>query len=285
MTLHANVCNRKKWQSGIAAVEFAIILPVLALMLLGVIEYGWYFFREQVVQRTVSSTAAAITQNNGSIANSGPATIRTNAYNSGFNVVSYSFTGHSQTSGYVCAMSYADYNSAVSGGCGSGDWNIIAPTQDPNYVSGNPFYVAVAASAPASSLTPLFSKFIPGFITLPTVVTVGTLTPQRTWISYGSHASPKNGGRSRSKLYQNNTSAEALISIDANGGDANGNGCYMRMCDSNKANCMIMGDCNGDCAINITVPIGYWYEVVDDASGNGNCYFSNWAELSTTPIQ
>lgn len=34
-------CHR---EGGAAAVEFALVLPILALLLLGIIQFGWYFF-------------------------------------------------------------------------------------------------------------------------------------------------------------------------------------------------------------------------------------------------
>ena len=40
-------CVRGRHQGGAAAVEFALILPVLLLVLFGIIQYGYYFFAAQ----------------------------------------------------------------------------------------------------------------------------------------------------------------------------------------------------------------------------------------------
>ncbi len=44
---------------GGAAVEFAIVLPVLLLLVLGAIDWGWYFFVEQVVTNAAREGARA----------------------------------------------------------------------------------------------------------------------------------------------------------------------------------------------------------------------------------
>jgi Flp pilus assembly protein TadG len=43
--------RRVRWQPdrGAAAVEFALILPILLLILMGTIEWGWFFFTHQRV--------------------------------------------------------------------------------------------------------------------------------------------------------------------------------------------------------------------------------------------
>jgi Flp pilus assembly protein TadG len=44
-------------QRGVAAIEFALVLPLLLVLLLGTIDYGWYFFVEQ--QTTIAAREAA----------------------------------------------------------------------------------------------------------------------------------------------------------------------------------------------------------------------------------
>jgi Flp pilus assembly protein TadG len=40
---------RDRGERGAAAVEFALVLPVLLMIVLGTIDWGWYFFVSQVV--------------------------------------------------------------------------------------------------------------------------------------------------------------------------------------------------------------------------------------------
>ena len=47
----------KRTHRGTAAVEMAIVLPLLLLLILGVIEYGWMFLKNQGVTNTARQTA------------------------------------------------------------------------------------------------------------------------------------------------------------------------------------------------------------------------------------
>lgn len=40
---------RRRNRRGANAIEFALVAPVLMAMMLGVVDYGWYFFRESLV--------------------------------------------------------------------------------------------------------------------------------------------------------------------------------------------------------------------------------------------
>src|SRR5271163_3519674 len=56
---HGHAGRRLSCQSGAAAVEFAIIGPVLVLMLLGVAAYGGYFWLAHSVQQLANDGARA----------------------------------------------------------------------------------------------------------------------------------------------------------------------------------------------------------------------------------
>ncbi len=48
----------RRSESGAAAVEFALVLPMVMVLLLGMLEYGWYFYTAQ----SVSSAAREVTR-------------------------------------------------------------------------------------------------------------------------------------------------------------------------------------------------------------------------------
>ncbi len=51
--------KRRNGMRGAAAVEFAIILPVLMLLVLGIIDWGYYFFIESVIANCAREAARA----------------------------------------------------------------------------------------------------------------------------------------------------------------------------------------------------------------------------------
>lgn len=126
-------------ESGVVALEFAIIAPILILFLLGVIEFGFYFIKSDVAQRTLSVAAASIQRN------ANDATIQALAINAGGAMLPFGNNGV-----YVCAKSYTTLALAQAGLCISGDWTTTAP-------GGvlTSYYVAIKAYAPNKLITPL----------------------------------------------------------------------------------------------------------------------------------
>ena len=51
--------RRRDRQRGAAAVEFALVLPILLLLVLGAIDWGWYFFIDQMVTNAAREGARA----------------------------------------------------------------------------------------------------------------------------------------------------------------------------------------------------------------------------------
>jgi len=53
------MCCLLTQRSGTAAVEFALICPILLLLLLGIVAYGWYFFTVHSIQQITGDVARA----------------------------------------------------------------------------------------------------------------------------------------------------------------------------------------------------------------------------------
>jgi Flp pilus assembly protein TadG len=51
--------DRRDRQRGVAAVEFALVLPLLLTVVLGAIDWGWYFFVDQLVTNAAREAARA----------------------------------------------------------------------------------------------------------------------------------------------------------------------------------------------------------------------------------
>ena len=56
--------RRRRDQGGAAAVEFALILPILLLLLFGLIQYGYYFYAMQAGSSAVGDAARRIAVGN-----------------------------------------------------------------------------------------------------------------------------------------------------------------------------------------------------------------------------
>ena len=270
-------------EQGAAIIETALVLPLLLLFLLGSVEYGLYFFKEQIAQRTVTSAANAIQQNLGAAA--GSAKILDAAYNSGLGLVNYGSDG-----GYVCANAYVTKEGAVGGNC-KGIWYIIPPyarnKTGLDYKIGNPaYYVKITAHVKYQSVTSLFSGYIPSGITVSSIVQVGAniANAQRVWRGY------LRGKRNPGVVYKNTTSSEAIVSISMKD---NNNGCVLYVGPScpakptgfGSSDCVLVANrVDGGPAAGMVagdVPPGDTYVVVNKLDG---CYFKNWAELSTDPL-
>ena len=52
--------ERRRTESGAAAVEFAIILPIFAALLMGMIQYGYYFWTAETTGSAARETARRI---------------------------------------------------------------------------------------------------------------------------------------------------------------------------------------------------------------------------------
>ncbi len=60
--------SRENMEKGMAAIEFALVLPVLLLFLMGIIEYGWLFKTQIELNNAVSASACAVVKEKDSAA-------------------------------------------------------------------------------------------------------------------------------------------------------------------------------------------------------------------------
>lgn len=51
--------RRRDGQRGVAALEFALVFPLLLVLVLGAIDWGWYFFVDQLVTNAAREGARA----------------------------------------------------------------------------------------------------------------------------------------------------------------------------------------------------------------------------------
>jgi len=51
--------RRRNGERGVAAIEFALVLPLLLVVVLGTIDWGWYFFVDQLVTNAAREGARA----------------------------------------------------------------------------------------------------------------------------------------------------------------------------------------------------------------------------------
>ena len=59
MTAHQSKCRSRKRQKGVSCIEFAMVLPVLLLILFAIMEYGWLMVHQIVLINAVSTGARA----------------------------------------------------------------------------------------------------------------------------------------------------------------------------------------------------------------------------------
>lgn len=122
-----------KDKSGVAAIEFAIVLPILIFLIIGAIEFGIHLLAGQTAQRSVASITDSI-QKNPTDAN-----LFQVAQDSGL-----SFTQFNVEPNFFCAKSYATLEESQESGCEKGDWDTSAPL---GISKTTPYYVSLRAYA------------------------------------------------------------------------------------------------------------------------------------------
>lgn len=142
-------------EEGVAALEFAIVLPLLLLLILAVIEFGAYFIKDQTAINGIGAVADQLRKN------PTDPKIQTRAQTYGG-----TFLGFDKNPNFFCAQAYADDTIAATSSCVDG-WDTARPD---GVLDNEQYFIAIAARSEKLSIA--LSSFLPD-INRTDVVTVG----------------------------------------------------------------------------------------------------------------
>lgn len=111
-------------QSGIAALEFALIAPVFILMIAAVIDFGWYFTRSYIVQRSLSTISAKAQLNPPTIIDKND-TAQVTAYNAAVTELAQAVRSSS--------MGVVDFEAEGNQFCALGHYSTASQAQNQTY--------------------------------------------------------------------------------------------------------------------------------------------------------
>jgi Flp pilus assembly protein TadG len=135
-------CSFSSDNRALAALEMAIILPLLLVIIMAVLEFGLYFLKEQTASRAVSTASISLQQK------ADNDTIKLTMQNNGLSMMDLS----AEPDNFVCARSYADASVADTSSCSRGDWITSRPA---GVGETETYYIAVRAFATHTPLTPI----------------------------------------------------------------------------------------------------------------------------------
>jgi len=131
--------------TAVAAVEAAIILPVLVFLIVGGLELGTHMLRDFSLQRALSNTSVALQREPLSVG-------LADANAAGNAMVDFTLANN-----YVCAQSYPTRSQAQAGSCNAGTWVTTPP---PPPASQSIYFIALRGYVNASSVTTLMDSYI-----------------------------------------------------------------------------------------------------------------------------
>jgi Flp pilus assembly protein TadG len=134
-------------KTGAAAIEAALVLPIILLLLGGMTELGVYFWRSQIINRGFTVTSSAV-QNNPSDPNNLNTAMQTGA----------GIIDVASAPNFFCAQSYTSQAAATALGCSGTTWETTPPVGLP---SGGPYYVAMRTKVVSPSFFPGLSGVLP----------------------------------------------------------------------------------------------------------------------------
>ena len=163
--------NRYKYllfqQSGVIAIEFALLVPVFFLLVFAIISFGYVFVIYEAEGRAVSSVASTI-----QVYPTNEAWTKTFALESGGNLFSFASSGN-----YICAKAIPNGGQVGGSYCNPGTWTTTAA--DAGVAAGTAYQVAIQAGVtPNLPLPSAFKWLIGKQLIQQAVVTVGG--PQAT---------------------------------------------------------------------------------------------------------
>jgi Flp pilus assembly protein TadG len=178
-----HVAPSRLHERGVVALEFALILPLLLTIMLGVIEFGFLMVKYELTASAVASmaneiqSAGAIYSTNVAPAyNTTPAGQQTDANNSGGTFLGFGGAGGA----YICAQTYDNTNSVPDNTnalpanpanyCTQGSWVTGGDQALTAPVTSGSYTVAIYAFIPPKDITPFPSL---GISTLMLKVAVG----------------------------------------------------------------------------------------------------------------
>lgn len=156
-------CPLIRNNQGAALIEFAIVVPILTLMFLGIIEFGLFFYKEQLVQRAVNNAVTSIKLNPSG------ANLRSTLVNEIKSVVDFDDTA---SGNILCADAYKNKNDAT--GCRNSSVFNTAKPADVN--NTDPYFVVLVSSAKVNAITGLMDGFLPNDIKSTTILQIDQIS-------------------------------------------------------------------------------------------------------------
>ncbi len=207
-----------KDNSGVAFIEGAIILPVLTLLFFGVIQFGIYLVKYELVTRAVN-TAINLIQTDITISSintdsTGTTDVKDQVSNPG------GLVDFTVSPSYICAQSYKNEPPAGTG-CGASVWNTLPPQ---GVAPGATYWVLVSAHLVTNIPSPLVNQI--KFIDDTKVIQLGSSVTANTASSTGSVAThiQKLSGSGNWQVPDGVTAVHAIIIGGGGGGGGGGIG-------------------------------------------------------------
>lgn len=163
MTKAVNLIKRKCLvillnNDGIGVIEFAVLLPILLIIVLGIIEFGMFFVKSEIIASTVSNISLTLQRTPTYFSSMNPT--QQNAWLAGIGsgLIKFSNVGDISPGGnHLCVDAYTTVNaSLIVPPCTITHFN----TSNPNVNHEIPYYISVRINLAKSTVTPL-GAFVP----------------------------------------------------------------------------------------------------------------------------
>lgn len=140
--------------TAVAAIEFALILPLFIILSLAVIEFGMYFVKDEITNSAVNTVSQALQRNPTYYSQMTTSQINAQIRDYGATLVNFSPVNGAKNGNYICVDTYTSQAAAEAAGkCTSTHFNTTPP-------ASNPYYIVARANLKKGTITPL-GKFMP----------------------------------------------------------------------------------------------------------------------------